>query len=234
MRIALMILRVIFKFPYYLYKMGWLGRHSDDLAYNYAFLRKVTKEANKNGRVTIEVHGIEKLPEKDGFVLFPNHQGMFDMLAFIDSCPRPFAFVAKEELKNVPIVKQVLAALHSLLINRKDLKQSFKVINEMIERVSNGENFIIFAEGTRSKMGNKMLDMKGGSFKSAVKAKAPIIPCALVDAFKPFDEKSLKKLTVKVFYLDPIYYDEYKDMSTNEIAVMVKNRITEVLDKYVD
>ena len=95
--------------------------------------------------------------------------------------------------------------------------------------MENGENFLIFAEGTRSKMGNRMNEMKAGSFKSAVKAKAPIVPCALIDCFKPFDEKSTRELTVSVHYLKPMYYDEYKDMTTVEIAAEVRRRIEEVL-----
>lgn len=106
-----------------------------------------------------------------------------------------------------------------------------KVIQEMTARVSEGENFLIFAEGTRSRMGNKMNDMKGGSFKSAVKAKAPIVPCAIMDSFVPFDENSIRKITVKVFYLELMYYDEYKDMTTNEIAAEVKNRIQAKIDE---
>lgn len=88
---------------------------------------------------------------------------------------------------------------------------------------------MIFPEGTRSRQGNQLVDFKGGSFKSAVKAKCPIVPCALIDSFKPFDEKSIKPVTVKLFYLPPMYYEEYKDMKTVEIAAEVKRRITEVI-----
>lgn len=228
MRIALMIIRVIFVFPFYLLKMNRLGKAKDwDREKSFAFVKKISIQANRKGRVTVESHGVENIPLKDGFVLFPNHQGMYDVLIFLESCPRPFAFVAKEELKNTPLLKQCMCALHCLTINRKDLRQSLTVIQEMVKRVSEGENFLIFAEGTRSKKGNKMNDMKGGSFKSAVKAKAPIVPCAIMDSFVPFDENSIKKVTVKVFYLEPLYYDDYKDMSTNEIAVEVKRRIEE-------
>ena len=131
----------------------------------------------------------------------------------------------KKEVKDLPFVKQVMGATKSLAIDREDLRQSMRVIQEMTKRVSEGDNFLIFAEGTRSKMGNRMNEMKGGSFKSAVKAKAPIVPVALMDSFKPFDSKSVKKCTVRVFYLKPIEYEEYKDMTTNEIAAMVKARI---------
>lgn len=231
MRIGFIILRVIFAFPFYLMKMTRLGKHNWDRFKAFAYVKKISIIANKKGRVTVEAHGVEKLPKEDGFVLFPNHQGMYDVLVFLESCPRPFAFVAKKELEKVPLLKQTMCALHSIVIDRKDLKQSMLVIKEMIDRVSGGENFLIFAEGTRSRMGNKMNEMKAGSFKSAVKAKAPIVPCALIDSFVPFDEKSLKKVTVKVFYLEPMYYDEYKDMSTVEIAAEVRRRIEKVIEE---
>ena len=91
---------------------------------------------------------------------------------------------------------------------------------------------MIFAEGTRSKNGNKVGDFKGGSFKSATKAKCPIIPVALIDSFKPFDTKSIDPVTVQVHFLEPILYEEYKDMKTTEIASVVKERIQETIHKY--
>ena len=230
MRIALMIISVIFVFPIYLIRLAIFGRSKNwDRFKAHEYIQKRAIAANRHGLVKVDVHGVENLPDKDGFVLFPNHQGMYDMLVFLESCPRPFAFVAKQETKNVPLLKQTIAATHSLTIDRKDLRQSMEVIKEMTRRIKEGENFVIFAEGTRSRMGNKMLEMKAGSFKSAVKAEAPIVPVALMDCFKPFDEKGLKKITVKAFYLKPMHYDEYKDMSTQEIAAEVKRRIEEVI-----
>ena len=104
----------------------------------------------------------------------------------------------------------------------------------MAEEVKEGKNFLIFAEGTRCKMGNRLLEFKGGSFKSAVKAKCPIVPCALIDSFKPFDEKSIRPVTVKLIYMPPIYYEEYKNMKTVEIAQEVKRRIEGTISLYAE
>lgn len=232
MRIALIVLRLFLKVPYYIIRMAWSGKHATK-ENAFAYVKKTVRKANKVGRVTLDVHGLENLPKEDGFILYPNHQGMYDVMVFLDSCPRPFSFVAKYELRNVILLKQVMSALRCLTINRKDVRQGMKVIQEMSERVSNGENFLIFAEGTRSRMGNRMNEMKGGSFKAAVKAKCPIVPCALVDCFVPFDQKNTKPVTVKLFYLEPIPYEEYKDMKTVDIAKMVRERIEKVLNQYV-
>ena len=234
-RIILMVVRLILRVPYYMFGIWWSGKRKDyDLNKAYAFVKKVATAANKAGRVTIESHGIDNLPKEDGFIFFPNHQGLYDVLAFLESCPRPFAFVIKKEASNVILLKQVIAALRSIVMDREDIKQSLQVINQVTEEVKNGRNFLIFAEGTRSKMGNKLLPFKGGTFKSAMKAKCPIVPCALIDSFKPFDESSIAPATVKLIYLEPIYYEEYKSMKSPEIADMVKARIEAAIAEYED
>lgn len=230
-RIILMVLKLFFRVPYYMFGIWWCGRKKDyNLEKSYVFVKKVTQAANKAGRVTIETQGLENIPEENGFIFFPNHQGLFDVLVFLESCPVPFSFVIKKEASKVILLKQVIAALRSVSIDREDIRQSMQVINQVAEEVGKGRNFLIFAEGTRSKQGNQLLPFKGGTFKSAVKAKCPIVPCALIDSFKPFDENSIAPVTVKLIYLSPIYYEEYHMLKTPEIADLVKSRIEEAIE----
>ena len=221
-RILLIVLKLngVFK----VLRMAWLAKHKS-YEENYEYIKQVAIKSIKAGNVNAEYHGLENVPKEDGFVYFPNHQGMFDALMFFASSPRPFTFIMKKEVSDKPIVKQVASGLQALSIDREDIRQSMTVINEMIKNVKNGRNYIIFAEGTRSKRKNVMGEMKGGSFKSAVKAQAPIIPCALIGSYKPFDGKSIKPVDVALYYLPPMYYEEYKDMKTVEIAAEVKRRI---------
>ena len=65
-----------------------------------------------------------------------------------------------------------------------------------------------------------------------MKARCPIVPCALIDSFIPFDENSIRSVTVKIFYLKPMYYEEYKDMKTTQIAEEVRRRIDETIIGY--
>lgn len=226
-----MVLKLFFRVPYYMFGIWWCGRKKDyNLEKSYAFVKKVTQAANKAGRVTIETQGLENIPEENGFIFFPNHQGLFDVLVFLESCPVPFSFVIKKEASKVILLKQVIAALRSVSIDREDIRQSMQVINQVAEEVGKGRNFLIFAEGTRSKQGNQLLPFKGGTFKSAVKAKCPIVPCALIDSFKPFDVNSIAPVTVKLIYLSPIYYEEYHMLKTPEIADLVKSRIEEAIE----
>jgi len=50
---------------------------------------------------------------------------------------------------------------------------------------------------------------------------------ALLDAYKPFDTNSTEETVVQIHYLPPMYYEDYKNMKSVEIAAAVKKRIEE-------
>lgn len=230
-RILMMVFRNIFRVPFMWIKLCYRAAHSDkytDKEHN-EFFKYIVKRANIGGNVTIKSYGQENIPEEDGFMFFPNHQGMYDALAMIDSCPKPFSLVYKIELKDIPFLKQIAKCMKAFFIDRDDVRQSMKVIMAVSKEVEKGRNYTIFPEGTRSKNGNRLGEFKGGSFKAATKVKCPIVPVALIDSFKPFDSHSLKPVEVQVHYLKPLYYDEYKDMKTTEIAEEVQRRIEKVI-----
>ena len=147
MRIALMVVRIFFKAIVYFVQISYCG-HSRKVTFEQAYriIQNAAKNANRAGRVTVEVHGEENIPKEDGFIFFPNHQGMFDVLAFLATSPRPFTFVFKKEAANLPLVKQVVRALHAYAIDREDIRQSMTVIQSMTEDVKNGRNFLILRE----------------------------------------------------------------------------------------
>ena len=232
-RIILMVIRCLPFVPYWFYKLEVLGRSDKyDEETRYAFVHKMTAHINRVGRVIIQADGMERLPKENGYVMFPNHQGLYDVLAFLECHERPFSVVAKQEVKNVILLKQVFRVLRAQMIDRNDVRQGLKVIKKMTEEVLQGRNYIIFAEGTRSKKGNEIGEFKAGSFKSAMNAKCPIVPVALLDSFIPFDENSARKTTVQVHFLEPIYYEEYQGMKSKEIAKMVEDRIREAIAFY--
>ena len=233
-RILFMVLRNLIFVPYGWFKLCYYARHVEKYTEEerYAMLKYIDRRANWGGRITIDAQGVENIPEKDGFVFYPNHQGLYDVLAIMEPCPRPFSVVMKKEVANVPFLKQVFACMKAIALDREDVRQAMRVMLEVAEEVKKGRAYLIFPEGTRSKMGNRLLDFKGGSFKCAMKAKCPIVPVALIDSYKSFDTNSIEKLTVQVHYLKPLMYEEYKDMKSTEIAALVKKRIEDTIEQY--
>ncbi|MCI8401584.1 MAG: 1-acyl-sn-glycerol-3-phosphate acyltransferase [Lachnospiraceae bacterium] len=229
-RILMMVLRLLHRVPVWAFKV-WTWPHSTrhSLREKYDLLQHITRHACRAGRVTLQVHGLENIPDQPGFIFFPNHQGFFDGLTFLATCPQPFSVVMKKETANWILVKQVRLLLNAILLDRSNIKNAVEVITQMTERVKSGENFLIFPEGTRSRRGNEVGEFKGGTFKSALGSRCPIVPVALIDCFKPFDTHSIRPVTVQIHYLPPIPYEEYKGMRTREIARMVQERIETVI-----
>ena len=188
-------------------------------------LQYVLQQAVKGGNEDLIVSGTEHIPEEGGFLMYANHQGMFDVVAVAATCNRPIGAVLKKELKDVPFLKQIVACTKSFPMDREDVRQSLTVIQNVIKEVNDGRGYLIFPEGTRSKSTNSLLDFHNGSFRCAVKTKAPVVPIALVDCYKVLDQKGSKPVRVQIHYLDPIYYEEYKDLNTKELAALVRNRI---------
>ena len=235
-RILLMVFRNILIVPFMWIKLCYMAAHPDKFTdeQHLEMLRLITERANKGGNVIIDAHGIENIPKEDGFIFYPNHQGMYDMLAIVNVVPRPVSVVVKKEAASVPFIKQVISCVRGYAIDRDNVRQGMEVILNVAKDVKNKKkNFVIFAEGTRSKNGNNLLEFKGGSFKAATKTKCPIVPVALIDSFKPFDTKSIEPVTVQVHFLEPMYYEDYKDMKTTEIAETVKNRIQDTINKNI-
>lgn len=233
-RIAFMVMKNLFHVPGWFYKICALGKENDTHTEQerYDFLRSVVTKVNKSGRVSVEVYGQSLIPQENGFVMFPNHQGLFDVLAIMEGCAKPFGVVVKKEAADIILVKQVIRLLGGLSLDRKDTRAAVKLIGQVTEEVKSGRNYLIFPEGTRSRNGNEILDFKGGTFKSAVNAKCPIVPVALIDCFKPFDISSIKREKVQVHFLEPISYDQYMGLKTTEIAHLVHDRIQKKINEF--
>lgn len=187
--------------------------------------------AAKSANVELQVTGLENIPKEGSFMLYGNHQGLFDVVAIAASCPRPLSVVYKKELSNVPILKQIYACTNSFAMDREDVRQSLTVIQNVTQQVKNGYPYLIFPEGTRSKLGNKMLPFHGGSFRCAVKAKCPVVPMAFINSFRVLDEKGSDRVTVQLHYLPPIPYEEFQDLKAAELAALVQGKIQAVIDE---
>ena len=62
-------------------------------------------------------------------------------------------------------------------------------------------------------------------------AQKPIVPVALIDCYKVFDNNSIEKVDAQIHYLKPIFYDEYKDMNSTQVAHMVQSRVEKCIEE---
>ena len=162
----------------------------------YRHIQYILRRAVDGGNINLKVSGTENIPQDGGFMFYANHQGMFDVLAIAVTCDRPVGAVLKKELYNIPFIHQVALCTQSYAMDREDVRQSLTVIQQVTEEVKKGRAYLIFPEGTRSRLGNRMLEFHGGSFRCATKSKCPIVPIALIDCFQVLDQKGSKPVSV--------------------------------------
>ena len=88
-RIILMVIRLIYKVPEWWFKICRYGKDENFEKYSeekrYAVLQELTRRANRAGRVEVQCYGRENLPKENGYIIFPNHQGLFDTLLFFET-----------------------------------------------------------------------------------------------------------------------------------------------------
>lgn len=234
-RIVTMVLKNLWIVPGAWFKLCRYAKHTDEYPEEekYRHIQYILQRAVRGGNVDMTVTGQENIPTEGGFMLYANHQGMFDVLAIAATCHRPIGAVLKKELYDIPFLHQIVLCTKSFAMDREDVRQSLTVIQNVTEEVKKERGYLIFPEGTRSKRGNEMLPFHGGSFRCATKSKCPIVPIALIDCFKVLDQKGSKPVSVQIHYLKPIPYEEYAGMKPAEVAELVKARIAEKIQECI-
>ena len=234
LRFIYVIILNLFRAPYIIPLMRKMAKQPEKYSTEdrYALAKRAIQYMKKSGDIETEVYGAELLPETGGYVMFPNHQGKYDALGIIYAHEKPCTFVMDKAKSYTFLVKEIVDLVDAKRMDIHNVRQGMKIINEMTDEVKEGKRFIIFSEGGYHKNRNHVKDFKPGSFKSAVRAKAPIVPVALIDSYKPFNSFVFGKITTKVIFLEPIYYDEYRGLKTVEIAQMVRGRIIAKMEAF--
>ena len=218
---------------YYVYKIRFMMRHIDKYSpeYRYGVARNMVKITMRSARIKTKCFGVENLPKDGGYIMYPNHQGKFDALGIIHVHKDPCSIVMELKRSKVVLTSEFVDVIGGIRIDRENLREQLKSMRTMADRVKNGARFILFPEGGYNHNGNHLQEFLPGAFKAALWSKQPIVPVAVVDSYKAFDYNSLRKITAQIHFLKPLPYEEYKDLSTKEIAECVKKRIQEAIDK---
>lgn len=226
--ITISILRIL----YYIKLADYYCAHEDkyDEQRRFQVVLNIIRDLKRRGRIRTVSLNSESLPKEGGYIMYANHQGRYDALGIIDAHKTPCSVVMDAERSRVMLTNQVVNLVHGKRLERNNIKQQFGELEKLTEEVKEGRRYIYFPEGGYDHNGNKLQEFRAGAFKCAKNSKAPIVPVAIYDSHLPFDFNSLRKVTTQVYFLDPIYYDEYKEMNTKEISNMVKDRIEKQLD----
>ena len=198
----------------------------------YSLVQHAIYLMNKTGKINTVETGAENLPKQGGYMMYPNHQGKYDVLGIMYTHKSPCSFVMDKRKSHTILVREFCDLVQAKRLEKDNPRQGITIINQVAKEVAAGKKYILFPEGGyRFNNKNKVCDFKAGSFKIALKSHAPIVPIALIDSYKVFNSFHIGPITTYVHYLKPICYEEYKGMKTQEIADLVKIRIEEKIQQ---
>lgn len=190
--------------------------------------KKWARSLVKFAGVTVATTGEENIPPEGSVLFVSNHQGNFDIPILLGYIDKPKSFIAKIELLKLPLIRTWMIHLKCVFLDRSDIRQSLKIINQAAGYLKQGYSMVIFPEGTRSK--NAALgEFKPGSLKLAFKAGVPIVPIAIQGSYKIMEQNGfiIKPAHVNITIFKPIPTAGL----TKEQATELPERVREIIEQ---
>jgi len=122
------------------------------------------------------IEGAERVPQRGPLVVACNHASYFDPPLLANCVRRPVAFMAKEELFRVPLLKQAIELYGAYPVKRAAADRS--ALRAARRALQDGWAVGIFLQGTRTPDG-RITEPKLGAAAIAAQAQAPILPVSL-------------------------------------------------------
>ena len=126
------------------------------------------------------------------YLFVANHQSWLDIPVFL-CLLAPFRprFVAKQSLFSIPFFGKGMRLLGHLAIDRENNRKGMRDIQEVVERLEEGESVLIFPEGTRNRSCHRLQTFHIGAFVLALKTDRPLIPVIIQGTGKVLRRGSL-------------------------------------------
>ncbi|MBW8770868.1 MAG: 1-acyl-sn-glycerol-3-phosphate acyltransferase [Gemmatimonadetes bacterium] len=179
--------------------------------------------------VKVVVHNPERILTARGAVYASNHVSWFDVFAIASVLPR-YTFIAKSELRKLPIFGYGAEAAGVVFLARDNRKAAFESYQGAAKEVTAGKNVVVFPEGTRGR-DYSLRPFKKGPFVLAIAAQAPVVPVLVYGAREVMPKGSMRvrSNTVHVHFLEPVETTGFTYDRRHQLMRVVWGRIEECL-----
>jgi 1-acyl-sn-glycerol-3-phosphate acyltransferase len=178
----------------------------------------------------VVVEGRENLGDARNTVVMPNHASHLDAPVLFHVLGLDFKAVAKKEIFDIPFLGHVLRVAGFIAVDRADRSQSRVALDRAAQALREGNCFLIFPEGTRTRTG-ELGPFKRGAFVAAIEAGSRIVPAALQGGgeLMPRGRFRIRPGTVRLRLLEPLEAGGYSYDDRERLASEVRSRIAAAL-----
>ena len=183
--------------------------------------------------VTLRIEGREHVQEDRAAVYAVNHASNLEPPIIFEALHPIFPrlrVLYKAELRKLPILVRAWDLAGFVPLERGNRDQSLPAIDRAAEALGEGNSFLIFPEGTRSRTG-ELQPFKKGGFIMAIKAQAPVVPVAIVGARNAMRKGSLviQPVTVRVRFGRPVETAGLTLADRDQLSAIVRDKVEGLL-----
>jgi 1-acyl-sn-glycerol-3-phosphate acyltransferase len=156
------------------------------------------------GGVRRTIHNPERIERQAACVYVANHVSWYDVFTLASVLPR-WSFVAKDELRKIPVFGRGATAVGTVFIERQNRRAAVQMYEKAAMRIGEGASVVVFAEGSRGDS-YALRQFKKGPFVLAISAGIPIIPVVIMGTREVMARGSyiVRPHRVHLHFLEPI------------------------------
>lgn len=132
--------------------------------------------------IKLQIKGLEQVDATKTYLFVANHQSNCDPPALFVTIPQKVRFLLKKELEKIPVLGRVMKLGGFVFVDRQDRVSAIQAMNQAVAQMQQGESFLVFPEGTRTRTG-KMGSFKKGPFVMALQAGISIMPITIAGSY---------------------------------------------------
>ena len=164
-----------------------------------------------------------------GALFVSNHVSWFDIFALASVIPH-CTFVAKSELRKIPMFGFGADAAGVIFLDRDNRKQAFQSYEGAAEQVRRGRSVVVCPEGTRGR-DYHLRPFKKGPFVLAITAQSPTVPTVVHGQREIMPKGSfwIRWGTIDIHFLEPVPTTGYDYGHRAELMSVVWHRMADAM-----